>query len=187
MARYNRKSYSRRHRRPQNTIWQSMNHSSILTIPAGAEGSVVSGVLEHNQPGTGVGDDFRAFDDQHVLERIRGTMCHNAGGQESTTVTDWFSFSLGGIKVPTGMSADELNLFDNLDADDYFFRMDAVCNAGTRDAMPNWHEVDSKSKRRFEVGDKIAWLWSLIRPGMDTRSMTIDLAFNFRVLWKLRN
>jgi len=184
MARY-RRSYKRTRPR-RNMVWQPMFHSEIITIPERTPtNTVVKGTFFTANPGVGEADTFTKFDDTHTLERIRGSMAHNAQGQESSTVTDWFPFTVAAIKVPSGMTIDAINLFDSTEADDFFFRMDAVCNAGTSAAIPNWHDVDSKSKRRFEVGDAIAWLWSAIAPATDTRAATIEFSMNLRVLWKL--
>jgi len=84
-----------------------------------------------------------------------------------------------------GFSAGQLNLFNSEDGDDFVVRMDVVCDVSpTGQAAPNWHPLDSKSKRRFSVGDKLQWLFSLIRPV--TTEFTVDLAVNARVLWKLK-
>lgn len=194
MARYRRNS--RRRREPMNTEWQPICAKYGVQIAAGTLDTVVNGIL--NPPGLvndsgwlpGIGypqhSGVDTFDDQHILERIRGSMCHNGIiGVQPTEETLWFPFSIAAIRIPNGMAVSELNLFDNSDADDFFFRMDAVCNISRSDAIPNWHEVDSKSKRRFEVGDKFAMLYSLLRP--TDSAFTLDVTFNLRFLWRLRN
>lgn len=180
-----RRSY-RRNRPRMNYVWQPMVENTIITVPEStAQGTVVKGVFRTVIPGIGFETEVKAFDSDHVLERIRGAMAHNAIGQESASVTDWLPFSVAAIRVPNGMTAGALNLFDSSEGDDFAFRMDAVCNAGTQQATPNWHEVDSKAKRRFEVGDSLAFLWALVAPGTDTRAFTVEFAMNLRVLWKL--
>lgn len=173
-----------------NFTWQSADHSEIITIPATAEtGAHLAGTLKAITPGIGLNgdDDFQQFDADHVLQRVRGSMAHNAQGRESSSVTDWFAFSVAAVRIPKGLTFPEtgIDLFDNSEGDDYLFRMDAVCNAGTGQAQPNWHDVDSKSKRRFEVGDTIQFLWSLVNPAQDTQAKTVEFCMNLRLLWKL--
>jgi len=177
-----------RPRAKRNLTWQPMTNTKILTIPAATlTGAVVSGLLLKVSPGVYNGTATVPFDADHVLERIRGSMAHNAQGQESTTLTDWFPFTVAAVKIPKGLTfpATGLNLFENSEIDDFAFRMDAVCNAGTNDAIPNWHDVDSKAKRKFEVGDALQFLWSAVNPGKDNRDKTIEFSMNLRVLWKL--
>lgn len=192
-----RRTYRPRSRRPQNTVWQCMTWTSVVQVSSGAPGTIVSGKLASAAgdvwtPGLGApftDEDVQQFDDQVVLERIRGSMCHNGGGANNLGQT-WFPFSLAGIKIPQGFSTpSDVNLFDNREGEDFFLRHDAVCNAGSTAATPNWHELDSKAKRRFDVGDGIAFLFSLIRPAImgSPTSFAVDLAFNLRFLWRLKN
>lgn len=180
MPRYRRASRSRS---AQNTVWQSLTHQARLTVDASAVNDTINGVLFETVPSVG-GD---TFEDEHILERIRGAMCHN-GDQGSGFNNTWFPFSLAMVKVPAGLTiqnSDAWSLFDNSKADDYIFRVDHVCDASLNNAAPNWHLVDSKAKRKFAVGDRIVCLWSVIAP--TTTEFVIDVAVNMRVLWKLRD
>jgi len=184
MARRRRMYRPRRQR--NNYVWQSVGEQAVISIPASTPtGGRLNGVLSEIEPGIGVAAALKPFDADHTLERIRGSMAHNALGQESSSVVDWFPFTVAAIRVPNGLSIDPYDILDNSKGDDFAFRMDAVCNGGTTAAVPNWHDVDSKAKRKFEVGDKLAWLWGLIAPGMDTREVNIEFAMNLRLLWKL--
>jgi len=170
-----------------NYVWQAMPFSENLSIPAGTEGSVHNGVITDFRPGIGSADsDADAFKDDHVLERIRGSMAHNGYVQTAPLPTDqsWFPFTMAALKIPTGFAAQDIDLFDNSEGDDFAFRMDAVCNVARTDAIPNWHPMDSKAKRRFSVGDTLSWIYSLVRP--ISGSFRVEISVNARVLWKLR-
>lgn len=184
MARY-RRSYRRK---PQNVVWQPVQRIETIAVPAGAVGTVYSKAIFDTTPGIVENDlaTIDQFDDQHVLERIRGAMSHNGDDRVTQASNQWFPFSVAALKIPKGFSSsDPLNLFSSADIEDLAFRMDAVCNANqTTQATPNWHEVDSKAKRKFEIGDKLAWLVSLIRPRTDT--FNVFFTVNLRILWKLR-
>lgn len=183
--------YRRRMRRPKaNYAWQSIPMSAILatgtSIPAGSKVNWLIGSIQI--PGTGESGDFEHFQDDHVLERIVGAMSHNGGGDlASTTRPQWFPFSIGAVKVPAGLSLSSgLNMFDSESADDYLFRMDAVCNQNTSEsAVPNWHDVNSKAKRKFSVGDGIQFLASAFFSEAVSRKISIDFSMNLRLLWKL--
>ena len=182
MARYRRRT-SRYRRQGGSFVWQPYAKTERLVIPSGnTVGHVYSGVLPTTiEPAFG----GEVFDADHTLERIRGSMSHNANTGVGSSDNLWFPFSIAGLQIPNGMNVNAIDLFDASKGDNYFLRMDAVCNANNnQDAVPNWHDVDSKGKRRFNVGDKIAWLWSAIVPS--TRAVNIDCAFNFRILWKLK-
>jgi len=153
------------------------------------EGEHKSGLLLTVQPGTGIQADFEPFDTDHTIERIVGSMSHNGDGvTASTTQTRWFPFTIAARKLPVSSVQDgNIDLYDSKKGDDHFFRMDTVCNAQqSNPSTPNWHEVNSKSKRTFDVGDKMEWLWSIVSPFTDT-NWSIDVAINLRILWKLKS
>jgi len=174
-------------RQGYNYVWQAMPFTENVTVPAGTEGSVHNGTLTTFRPGIGSADsDADAFKDDHVLERVRGSMAHNGYVQTAPLPTDvsWFAFSLAALRIPTGFAPQSIDLFDNSEGDDFAVRMDAVCNVARTDAIPNWHALDSKAKRKFSVGDTLSWIFSAVRP--ISSSFRIEIAVNARVLWKLR-
>lgn len=184
---------SRRRYSPQASyVWQPFTQSKELQVTGGVtEGTSYSGLLQEQIPGTGKSTSFERFNNDHTLQRIRGAMSHNAlSAPAPTGKTTWFPFSVAAIKVPEGLtiSADGLDLFDTEQANDFIYRMDAVCNAGTTStvATPNWHEIDSKRKSSFKVGDALAWLWSFVSPFTISSTFQIDVALNSRLLWKLK-
>ena len=79
MARY-RRSY-RRPRRPMNTTWQPWYIRNTIAVPSSAtEGQNFNGLLAQFVPGLGDSGDpqnITPFEDDHVLERVRGAMSHN--------------------------------------------------------------------------------------------------------------
>ena len=184
MARY-RRSYRPR-RRSANYTWQAEWNNTRISLE-GAADAVISGVHFHTQPGLGPGGAAQVpepFTDSHVLERIRGAMTHNADTSLSPSGNAWFPFTVAAVKVPKGMSATAIDLFNNADGEDFLYCHNVVCRADYADSTPNWHEVDSKAKRVFEVGDQIAWIYSAIKPVSGT--VNIDFCVNLRLLWKLK-
>lgn len=179
----------RRYSRPKtNYVWQPLVFSGVLSTGGAVEDNgFYEGLIKDFVPGAhGGGNTDHPFDNDHVLERVVGSMSHNGAGQLANQ-PGWFPFSIGAVRVPSGFSTpNTMSLFDPQQGEDYFFRHDTVCNAiGTADAIPNWHDVNSKAKRKFEPGDKMAFLWSLMSPITSTRPITVELAFNLRLLWKL--
>jgi len=185
MARNNRRRYDTR-RNMYSYTWQSMPIMTNHRVPAGTAGEVYSGSLPSFAPGLGSGGAANVFKDDHVLERIRGAMAHNGYVQVAPLPTSdsWFPFSLGAVRVPVGFAAQPINMFNSAEGDDFCVRMDAVCNVSRDDAISNWHILDSKAKRRFGVGDKLTWLFSLLRP-IDG-AFNIEISVNARALWKLK-
>jgi len=180
-----RRSYRRT---PQNLTWQPAYINTRLVIPAGTAGSKVSGVFTYTEPGVVAKDGtVDPFDDTHILERIRGAAAHDASGIAQGNVNAWFPLILAAAKIPKGLDvpSDGLDLFASEEIEDVAFRLDTVCNAGnsTR-AIPTWGDLDSKAKRRLEVGDRLAWLWTLLRPTAAT--FNVDVSMNMRILWKLK-
>lgn len=189
MAR-SRRSY-RPKRRDANYVWQSILYGGLLTVDAGAANRTVNFQLNAVIPGVGFDTTVKPFMNEHTLERVVGAMAHNGqGGTASSSDTDWFPFAIGAVKVPEGLnlSSDGINLFDANEADDYLFRMDTVCNeASNQDAVPNWHEVNAKTRRKFDVGDSIQFVASAhVIPAL-TRPFTVDLSMNLRFLWRLKD
>lgn len=185
---------SRRHyrRRPNvNYVWQSVVFQDNVETPNSvAQDTTIDWLLPQVTPGVGfergAATELRPFNNEHVLERVVGAMAHNGSGQPGN-FPGWTPVSIGAVKIPEGLQLGTggINLFDATDADDYLFRMDAVCNVSTGDAIPNWHEVNSKARRKFEVGDVIQFLASAWFEKALTRASTIEIAVNLRFLWKL--
>lgn len=182
----NRRRYYRPRRRERNYTWQPwyLRHTTNVTESAGER---KDGLLATFVPGVGdTGDpnNIEAFKDDHVLERIRGGMCHIGRVSLNPSGNTWFPYSLAFLKIPAGFAGQAINLFDNADGDDFLFRHDVVCRAQNAEAVPNWHNIDSKAKRKFETGDSIAILYSLISP--TNTDFSLDLVMNFRMLWSLK-
>lgn len=181
MARY-RRSYRRR---GANYVWQPVVLRDDIQVPSGAVNDTHSGTLAEITPGMGLGDNFEPFNNEVVLQRIIGTMAHNGQGSTVPNANQWFPFTVGALMIPRGFSAQAVDLFDNSAVDNQVFRMDAVCNnSSTTDAIPNWHTVDQKSKRKFGVGETLSWLYSLISPV--TVHFDVEFVANLRFLWKLK-
>jgi len=186
-----RRGYSRRYSPQASYVWQPFTQSKEIQVPSVTDGTRYSGVLQELVPGTGLSTTFERFNNDHTLQRVRGSMSHNATSRPAPTgKTTWFPFSVAAIKIPEGLTipAEGLDLFNTEEANDFIFRMDAVCNAGTTAdiATPNWHEVDSKRKSSFKIGDAIAWLWSFVAPFDLSSTFQIDVAMNTRLLWRLK-
>jgi len=181
-----RQPFRRMRRRVQNVTWQPVAWKQIISVPSGGTvGEIVSGNLGEIRPGVGTGDLHKPFTSDIVLERIRGAISHNgASGRTPSPPDGWFPFSIALVKVPNGFEVpSDFNLFDSDEGDDFPFRQDVVCNVNAT-VYPNYHEVDGKAKRKFEVGDVFAWLWSAVKPV--TTAFTISVAFNGRLLWRLK-
>ena len=187
---------NRRYYRPRksdaNYTWQSFPEKVRASITSGANPTYHGVFPRAFTPGIGVNgaDDFDAFDSEHTLERVVGGMSHNASGFDVNTIP-WICVSLAMIKVPKGLELDTagINLFDNSEADDFIYRMDAVCNpTNVAQSIPNWHMVNQKTRRKFEVGDTIWVLWSVYnQPEALTRNLVLDFTFNLRFLWRLKS
>ena len=181
-----RKRYYRPRRRSQNTVWQSHVQTETLALSTTDSSRHINGLLPGWELSPGiVGNEFT---DDHTLERVVGTMAHNArSGPNLISNTSWFPFTFAAVRVPRGLTISQAwNLWDNSQGDDFVFRMDAVCNAAqSSDAMPNWHEVNAKARRKFEVGDKMAFAYTLYTDFSDS-SFYLDLVVNLRFLWKLK-
>ena len=180
MARH-RRSY--RSRPEMNMTWQPfyLRHDENVTANAGEQVDFVLGGLT---PGVGRSDGSKdEFENDHVLERIRGAMTHVGRASLNPSGSLWFPFSLAFLRIPAGFTGNAIDLFDNSKGDDFVMRHDTVCRASNSEAVPNWHNLDSKAKRRFSVGDKILVIGSLISP--TNTDFTLEICFNVRMLWKL--
>ena len=180
--------YRRRYRKPHGSyVWQPVAFNKQIQVPGGTIGTELNGLLFHTVPGVGNNADFKGFSNDHTLEKIIGSMAHNGEGITGGNKPSWFPFTLAAAKVPQGMFPPEtgIDLFDSTELDDCAFRMDSVCNnASNTDAIPNWHAVNAKSRRKFNVGDKLSWLFSLVRN--TATAFSVELALNVRILWKLK-
>jgi len=202
MPRFRRR---RSRRRQGNYVWQTYANAKLLEFEAPtAKDDLHSGELFATSLKPGLGDPLIVADEQdvyhtpftndHTLERIRGSMCHNGGQYTATTSVSWFPMSIVAVKVPRGLSIDDEedypNLFDNgkIGNMDIIYRHDVVCDASSNNASPNWHDVDSKAKRKFEVGDIVKFLYTLRQPFASTvNDWQIEVAVNLRFLWRLTN
>jgi len=181
-----RRSYRRR--RTNNTYtWQSFYLQKKLDGPSSQGNS--SFVIGYTIPGVGDGGTvspaIRAFDAPHVLERIRGHICHDGATPAPGNEASWFPFSIAAMRIPAGViiDTDDIpSIMNNTEGDDYFFYGSHVCGARVSN---NIDQIDSKAKRRFDVGDKIAWLGNIINPFVSGFNADVDLSLNVRLLWKL--
>jgi len=146
-------------------------------------------VLGYTHPGVGDGADpdqqIRPFDASHVLERIRGHICHDGATPAPGNEGNWFPFTLAAMRIPAGVVIDDTNIpsvLNNTEGDDYFYYGSHVCGARV---SSNIGPVDSKARRRFDVGDKIAWLANIVNPFTGSINATVDVTLNLRLLWKL--
>ena len=188
MARYRRRGYRRR---PANYIWQPVTFTENYRVNTPTANVVDNRNLKVFKPGLNMASDpiadVDAFENDHTLERVVGSMAHNGSGLQTSNTTDaWFPLTIAALRVPVGFTAQSIDLFDPSDGDDFIFRMDAVCNASATAAQPNWHNVNSKAKRRFNAGDAVQFLMSFI-PNFTDTSWNLEVAFNLRFLWKLKN
>lgn len=187
-----RKRYSYRRRVKQNVSWQPVQFSAQWA-ESWTKDTVINHSIGNTTPGVGVAGatGFQPFANDHTLLRIVGSVVHT--GSNKTTVSGneftTFPLSIGAIKVPSEFdNPSDLNLFDTKDADDYLFRLDRVCDTRSSAALfPNWDQVDSKSKRRFDVGDRIGWFVSWLPNLSDSTSPypLVSIIMNLRILWKL--
>ena len=206
MARYRRSRRSGR--RSQNYVWQSYANSKRHVWEADSDDTfplIRSGELFDTALHPGLGDPLRTdtepsgyqapFQNDHTLERLRGSMSHNGEGNV-TKEPSWFPLVVACVRIPRGLSIDNEarypNLFDNSELGnmDIIYRHDVVCDSSPSNANPNWHDVDSKAKRKFEVGDIVKWLYSLRQafdPSPQNASWSLTTSVNIRFLWKLKS
>ena len=177
-----RRSYKRPER---NYTWQPMwlRHNENVTVNAGAQVDFSMGTFKPGVGDAGDPQQIDPFDNDHVIERVRGAMAHVGRATLNPSGSLWFPFSLAFLRIPAGFTGQPINLFNSADGEDFVLRHDVVCRASNAEAVPNWHNLDSKAKRKFETGDEIMVLGSLISP--TNTDFTLEICLNFRMLWKL--
>jgi len=174
-----------------NTTWQPYQKTLNLTdIPAG-NNTYLFGTMT---PGVGAQGSIDPFDDDHVLERIRGRCAHALDFGSVTNEDRYWPVVMAGLKVPAefvdGLSigrSTTLDVWNTEKGEDYFFWCSGLCNpqdTTNGDNLAN-EMIDNKAKRRFNSGDAIAWLLGVANPTNIT-TIDINVAMNFRLLWKLR-
>jgi len=183
----NRRRSRRSYRRNNAYTWQSVAFQADLTGPSAGDNK--SYILGYVTPGIGDGaalpTSIRPFDAPHVLERMRGHICHDGATPAQGTEGNWFPFTIAAMKIPNGVIIDDSDIpsvVNNTDGDDYFYYGSHICGARV---SSNVDPVDSKAKRRFDVGDKIAWIANIINPFTGNINANVDVTVNLRLLWKL--
>lgn len=138
---------------------------------------------------SGTSGDTEHFDQDVILERIRGTIVHNGTG--GVTNDNLFPFWSALLIAPANLldkaSGDELpDLRYNEDGDNYPFFDSSVCDVGSSSAnVPTAHVIDSKAKRRINVGDALKFFFGAMAPSF-SGSAKIQLALNVRLLFRLK-
>jgi len=189
MPRYrNRRSYRSR-RQKQNVTWQRMRvDENISTL---IQASVTVQKAAEFPPGVGTSTSYRAFDDQVVLQRIRGTWSWIAD-PAATDDDAIIQVVLFAFKVPAEVAQDigddDLpNPWDTNEGEDYFFY-----ETGTRagvSANPFYYPekmIDNRSKRRFDVGDRLVLCWAAHASGATTSVSNVGMSCNLSLLWRKR-
>lgn len=181
-------AYKRRGRRRErhNTTWQPwaayQAYSDVDATPKSKLFGLLEPSIETTKPDGSV--DYDYFDNQHMLERIRGICVHqgpSSGNDELVFV------NIAAAKVPRLIAtkladADMPNLFHSGDGEDFPFFMS--CSCGQIGPDRNWNEVDVKSKRKFDPGDALIFSVTYYSPTAPvTRPLHISL--NLRLLWRL--
>lgn len=188
MAYRRRYRHSVRRAKPR-TAWQSYVKSVKTSAIDNTKG--LDAVLDYFYPGVGRNGatDFHQFEQEVLLETIRGQLAHE-GEVSGSTVDNWFPVSLAFVRVPAEFASTYDNstditatdLWNNLEGDDYFLRYDCLCNPSSTPPTEVEH-VNAKSKRRFRVGDAISVLASMLSP-VASGEAKVDFTFNLRLLWK---
>ena len=177
-------------RRNRNLSWQSTYGWKEITFPTSV--GVHNFYLEEFHPGVTPegGGNPENFENEHVLERVRGSLVHDIIGAESPSNDDVVQFVMAAFILPvefggTLADADMPNLFSNGDGDDYpLYEMGYCRPYGAGVAIQ--HPVDSKAKRRLHVGSRVVTCCStIVNKAINTGSPKIQLAWNLRWLWKL--
>jgi len=189
MPRYrNRRSYRSR-RQKQNVTWQRFRLDENISSLAQTEITVQK--VGQFAPGVGATPDYRAFDDQVVLQRIRGTWSWIA--DPATTDDDhilqviFFAFKVPAEVAEDIADEDLPNPWNTNEGEDYF-----LYETGTRagvTATPMYFtdkEIDNRSKRRFDVGDKLVFCWAAHASGGSTAVANCGMSANFSALWRKR-
>ena len=188
-------------------MWQSYANTKMLTFVAPTNHDEMHhGELFATELKPGLGDPVlpsgdtpedginpEPFKNDHTLERIRGSMSHNGSGYTGSNSPSWFPLTIVAVKIPVGLHIDSSenypNFFDNTSYGnlDMIYRHDVVCDASNGGASPNWHDVDHKARRKFEIGDVIKWYYTLRQGfGSQVNDWSLDVTVNLRFLWKLK-
>lgn len=173
---------SRPKRRQHNTVWQPQTYAEeIANLPSKTGQNRFLFTLT---PGVSTGNIVDPFDDQHVLERIRGTFFHDVKG--STGYGGAVLLNLAAFKVPAAVSksisnADMPNLFESGAGEDFPLFYNCVCGTLITD---NVSLIEGKSKRRFDPGDVLVFCISYYNSDTAT-TLDMSIGLNLRILWKL--
>jgi len=181
-----RRSY--RHRSPQRSYtWQSVHVVNPIG-PTIAADAVDKGVMVVTKPGVGMPGSERAFDAPHVLERMRGDCFHEANTTSLNPAV--LAVQMAALRIPSEFAntmedeTDQASIIDitnNLSGDDYLWYHSSFC--GDKAEAPTVIPVDNKARRKFDVGDVLAFLYRVSNP--TSADATFNLGLNFRLLWKL--
>jgi len=189
MPRYRYRRNSRSRRQKQNVTWQRMRvDENISTL---AQSTVTVQKAAEFAPGVGASGGYRAFDDQVVLQRIRGTWSWIA--DPATTDDDhvlqvvMFAFKVP-AEVAQDIGDDDLpNPWDTNEGEDYFF-YETGSRAGVS-ANPFYFptlQIDNRSKRRFDVGDRVVLCWAAHASGGASSVSNVGMSCNLSLLWRKR-
>ena len=185
-----RRYYRRRsHRRtPQNLVWQPVQLRGDWDLTSDNVANTVLGTVTpgRTQHGNGQAYNSNAFNEDCILERIRGTIHHEGSGLSSAT-SNVIPVAFAAVKIPSGLGADnDIDLFSTTDGDDFPFYVSHVCDVsdGSTSTL-NEHAVDSKAKRKFHVGDVLKFFGSAVCKAFTNGSPKIEFCINLRILWRL--
>ena len=130
------------------------------------------------------------FDQTVIIERCLGSLVHDAGASSSSR-KKIIPLVIAGCVYPQfvneKLTGDDLpNPFFNEDQDDYFMFYSHHCQIASGDLIPSEHIIDSKAKRKVEVGDVIRWLGAVFAPTGFPANIGLEITLNVRLLWKLK-
>jgi len=161
-------------RKRHNFIWQPRAFS--FQLPSGS--SYASVTVGNMEPGVTNETDrggFRQFEYDVMLERIRGTI-----SAYSTTGVG-YSFNVAGYALPVEASysaSAQPNLYNNGEGDDFPFFYSLM----VQDPQQNPFLVDTKARRRFEVGSSFVFFATV---GDVSLSNDVTVNMNLRFLWRV--
>ena len=185
MRHYRRRRYRRK---SQNLIWQPVQLKGNWGMKSNTVSNTVLGTVTPGRTTKATGQAYNStpFDEDAILERIRGTIHHEGSGALSGS-HNIIPVTFAAVKIPAGLGGDnDIDLFATSDGDDFPLYVSHVCDVGTGTSTTlNEHNVDSKAKRKFHVGDVLKFFASAL---MDTFSGTgpkIEFCINLRILWRL--
>lgn len=184
--------YRRRYRarrRPRAYTWQNwrVSPTSSITLPNNKAYVNMISVLK---PGVGDLNSITPFDAPHLLQRIRGSCYHDITGTSGTP--EAYAFNMAALRIPSEFaslmeaetSQDSIvDITNNLDGDDYCLYHSSFCGDDVSDV--NAHVIDSKSKRKFDVGDVLGLILNVYNHAT-SGTVRLDFGINFRVLWELK-